>query len=255
MKDTVIKEKNVKIPLYVTAYETISQWLKEGKYKAGDKLPWENILAEQLQVSRGTLRQAMLLLQEDGLIINHQGKGNIVLSNQDMSKGGLEKVGNPIVDFCIQPVDRVVTSIGFQPATQKHQQVLKLRPSSVVAVIDITYYCGETPAGFAMVYMPHEILDSSDVDLEDTDTVYRYYTELLSSNGLYSDTKIRLGQARERLANILCIQEGDPLLLLEEVLYTEYDTPVLSQKLFFGPDQHELSIRRKNDRNTIKKLE
>ena len=58
MKDNVINEKNVKIPLYVTAYETISQWLKEGKYKAGDKLPGENILAEQLAVSRGTLRQA-----------------------------------------------------------------------------------------------------------------------------------------------------------------------------------------------------
>ena len=51
MKDNVINEKNVKIPLYVTAYETISQWLKEGKYKAGDKLPGENILAEQLAVS------------------------------------------------------------------------------------------------------------------------------------------------------------------------------------------------------------
>ena len=154
-----------------------------------------------------------------------------------------------------EPVDRVVTTIGFQPATQKHQQVLKLRPSSVVAVIDITYYSGDTPTGFAMVYMPHEVLDNSNVDLEDTDTVYRYYTELLETSGLYSDTKIRLGQARERLANILCIQEGDPLLLLEEVLYTEYDTPVLSQKLFFGPDQHELSIRRKNDRNMMKKSE
>lgn len=161
MKDNVINEKNVKIPLYVTAYETISQWLKEGKYKAGDKLPGENILAEQLAVSRGTLRQAMLLLQEDGLIINHQGKGNIVLSNQDMSKSGLEKVGNPIVDFCSRPIDKVVTAIGFQPATQKHQQVLKLRPSSVVAVIDITYYCGDTPAGFAMVYMPHEVLETA----------------------------------------------------------------------------------------------
>lgn len=161
MKDNVINEKNVKIPLYVTAYETISQWLKEGKYKAGDKLPGENILAEQLAVSRGTLRQAMLLLQEDGLIINHQGKGNIVLSNQDMSKSGLEKVGNPIVDFCSRPIDKVVTAIGFQPATQKHQQVLKLRPSSVVAVIDITYYCGDTPAGFAMVYMPMRYLTTA----------------------------------------------------------------------------------------------
>lgn len=80
MKENVIKEKNVKIPLYVTVYETISEWLKEGKYKPGDKLPGENILAEQLNVSRGTLRQAMLLLQEDGFIVNQQGRGNIVLS-------------------------------------------------------------------------------------------------------------------------------------------------------------------------------
>ena len=68
MKENVIKEKNVKIPLYVTVYETISEWLKEGKYKPGDKLPGENILAEQLNVSRGTLRQAMLLLQEDEIL-------------------------------------------------------------------------------------------------------------------------------------------------------------------------------------------
>ena len=68
MKENVIKEKNVKIPLYVTVYETISEWLKEGKYKPGEKLPGENILAEQLNVSRGTLRQAMLLLQEDGSV-------------------------------------------------------------------------------------------------------------------------------------------------------------------------------------------
>ena len=86
MKENVIKEKNVKIPLYVTVYETISEWLKEGKYKPGDKLPGENILAEQLNVSRGTLRQAMLLLQEDGFIVNQQGRGNIVLSAQRPAK-------------------------------------------------------------------------------------------------------------------------------------------------------------------------
>ena len=91
----MIKEKNVKIPLYVTVYETICQWLKDGKYKPGDKLPGENILAEQFQVSRGTLRQAMLLLQEDGLIGNHQGKGNIVLSNQDMQRDGRKRSATP----------------------------------------------------------------------------------------------------------------------------------------------------------------
>ena len=46
--------------------------------------------------------------------------------------------------------------------------------------------------------------------------------------------------------------EGEPFLILEEELYSEYDTPVLSQKLFFTPDQHELHINRRNDRNIQK---
>lgn len=244
--DNIINEKNVKIPLYVTVYETISQWLKEGKYKPGDKLPGENVLAEQFQVSRGTLRQAMLLLQEDGLIRNHQGKGNIVVSNQDIESNGLEKIGNPIIDFCLQPVDEVVTTIGFQPATQKHQEVLKLRPSSIVAVIDITYYSQKSPVGFAVVYMPYGILEKSTVDLEDTESVYQFYMKLLNSAGLYSDTRLRLGKARERLAHILDIPEEEPIMILEEELYTQYDTPVLSQKLYMSGDLYELSLRRKN---------
>lgn len=242
----VVQEKNVKIPLYVTVYETICQWLKDGKYKPGDKLPGENVLAEQFQVSRGTLRQAMLLLQEDGLIGNHQGKGNIVLSNQDLQRNGLEKVGNPIVDFCVEPIDRVVTTIGFQPPTQKHQEVLKLRPSSIVAVIDITYFHQDSPVGFAMVYMPHEFLDKGNVDLEDMDSVYAFYMKLLSSGSLYSDTRLRIVHARERLAEILAIPEGDPLLIMEEELYTEYDTPVLSHKMYMGADLYEISLKRKS---------
>lgn len=244
-----IKEKNVKIPLYVTVYGTISQWLAEGRYKPGDKLPGENILAEQLQVSRGTLRQAMLLLQEDGLISNQQGKGNIVLSNQDINKNGLEKVGNPIVDFCFEPIDKVVTTIGFQPATGKHQQVLKLRPSSIVAVIDITYYSQGSPVGFAMVYMPYEILEKGNVNLEDTDSVYEFYSRVLEKSGMYSETKLRMGKARERLAQILDLPLEDPILILEEELYSEYDTPVLSQKIYMKDGLYEMTLRRKNDRN------
>ncbi len=163
-----------------------------------------------------------------------------------MQQNGLEKVGNPIIDFCVQPIDRIVTTIGFQPPTQKHQEVLKLRPSSIVAVIDITYFHQDSPVGFAMVYMPHEFLDKGNVDLEDTDSVYAFYTKLLSSSSLYSDTRLRIVHARERLADILAIPEGDPLLILEEELYTEYDTPVLSHKMYMGADLYEISLKRKS---------
>ena len=87
MKDTVINEKNVKIPLYVAAYETISQWLKDGKYKAGDKLPGENILAEYWNVSRSTVRMAVRKLEEDGYIYKMQGKKTTVYGPAGQEQG------------------------------------------------------------------------------------------------------------------------------------------------------------------------
>lgn len=246
MKEADVKEKNIKIPLYVNIYETISGWLKEGKYKPGEKLPGENILAEQLAVSRGTLRQAMLLLQEDGLIMNHQGKGNIVLSNQDIDKPGLEKINNPIVEFCNTPIDKIVTEIGFQPPTAKHQQVLKLRSSSLLAVLDLTFYSDRVPVGYIRGYMPYEVLAESDVNLEDPDTVYEFYLNLLNMNGLYSDSRMRMAYARERIAEILEVPEEIGILTMEEIVYSEFDIPILSQKLYFSPDQHELCVRRRN---------
>ena len=97
-----------------------------------------------------------------------------------------------------------------------------------------------------MVYMPYGILEKSTVDLEDTESVYQFYMKLLNSTGLYSDTRLRLGKARERLAHILDIPEEEPIMILEEELYTQYDTPVLSQKLYMSGDLYELSLRRKN---------
>lgn len=96
-----------------------------------------------------------------------------------------------------------------------------------------------------MVYMPHSFLYEGNVNLEDTDSVYAFYMELLSSGRLYSDTRLRIVHARERLANILDIPENDPLLIIEEELYTEYDTPVLSQKMYMGADLYEISLKRK----------
>ena len=97
-----------------------------------------------------------------------------------------------------------------------------------------------------MAYMPHEMLDKGNVDLEDTDSVYAFYSQLLSSGGLYSDTRLRIVHSRERLANILAIPEGDPLLIIEEELYTEYDKPVVSHKMFMGADLYEISLKRKS---------
>ena len=45
------------------------------EYAEGGRLPSENEMAAELGVSRGTVRQALAILQQEGFISRHQGLG------------------------------------------------------------------------------------------------------------------------------------------------------------------------------------
>ncbi|MBF9003393.1 MULTISPECIES: GntR family transcriptional regulator [Vibrio] len=65
-------------------YQQIANRFKEqmgnGRYKVGDMLPAERILAEQLEVSRTVIREAMIMLEVEGFIEVRKGSGIRVVS-------------------------------------------------------------------------------------------------------------------------------------------------------------------------------
>ncbi|MCG8540662.1 MAG: FadR family transcriptional regulator [Clostridia bacterium] len=69
-----IKSKKV----YEYVIDQIQEMIMEGTLKKGDKLPSERELAEQLQVSRTSIREAMRALEIIGLIESKQGEGNFI---------------------------------------------------------------------------------------------------------------------------------------------------------------------------------
>ncbi|MGV9914034.1 winged helix-turn-helix domain-containing protein [Streptomyces tendae] len=50
--------------------ETLRERIRQGDLKAGDRLPTQAELADEFGVERGTVRQALRALQEDGLLTN-----------------------------------------------------------------------------------------------------------------------------------------------------------------------------------------
>lgn len=64
--------------IYEEIVEQIRQLVKEGQLKAGDRLPSERELAERLQVSRASLREALTALEIMGLLEVRSGDGNYV---------------------------------------------------------------------------------------------------------------------------------------------------------------------------------
>jgi len=65
-------------PLYEQLYAYIADGIARGKFHPGDRVPSENELAEQFNVSRITSKAALEKLFRDGLIERKRGKGSFV---------------------------------------------------------------------------------------------------------------------------------------------------------------------------------
>lgn len=65
-------------PLHEQIYDRLKQDIAEDKYSIGAKLPGELALCQTYGVSRNTVRQALLALANEGLVVREQGKGTFV---------------------------------------------------------------------------------------------------------------------------------------------------------------------------------
>ncbi|MBB4984541.1 MULTISPECIES: GntR family transcriptional regulator [Streptomyces] len=74
----------------VALYERIADAVHDGTYPPGSTLPSEPKLAAELGVSRPALREALLLLQEDGVLTVRRGVGRTV--NDRPPRRGFEHV-------------------------------------------------------------------------------------------------------------------------------------------------------------------
>ena len=77
MEQDEVSEKVRKLK-HVKVYNRLYSMIQDGVYPPGSQLPSEPDLAQQMDVSRMTLRRALALLQEDDLVINIRGKGNFI---------------------------------------------------------------------------------------------------------------------------------------------------------------------------------
>ena len=65
-------------PLYLQVSEIIRQRIIDAEWPVGQPIPNEADLSREVGVSKGTLRKALELLEDDHLIVRRQGRGTFV---------------------------------------------------------------------------------------------------------------------------------------------------------------------------------
>ncbi|MFI9307777.1 FadR/GntR family transcriptional regulator [Streptomyces triculaminicus] len=69
-----------------TVVEQLRAQVGAGEWRVGERIPTEHALAEQLQVGRNTVREAVRVLVHAGMLRSRQGEGTFVVSTADPSE-------------------------------------------------------------------------------------------------------------------------------------------------------------------------
>src|SRR5689334_21721474 len=93
-------------PLAVQMRDRLAAAIRSGGLRPGDQVPTEQDLAEQLDVGRSTVREALRLLERDGLIDVHHGRGRFV-----SALAGLH-AERPVTEF--ESVTEMLQGLGYR---------------------------------------------------------------------------------------------------------------------------------------------
>ncbi len=74
--------------LYEEAMVRLAEHIRKGKLKPGDRLPSERDLAARMKISRATLREALRVMQLQGMLVSRRGAGNYISGGnaQDLAR-------------------------------------------------------------------------------------------------------------------------------------------------------------------------
>ena len=144
-------------PAYLRLRRLLRQRVESGAMGPGHALPSERELAQQLTLSRVTVRKAIAGLVEDGVLIQRRGAGTFVAERivkplskitsftEDLRARGL----NPRSVFLEREVGEV---------TPEEAMALNLSPGSLVVRLHRLRYAGDEPLAEERSAIPHSIL-------------------------------------------------------------------------------------------------
>ena len=218
---------NSPIPFYVQLLDLLRDNIKQGVWQTGGQLPGEHSLCETYAVSRTVVRQALGMLEADGLIVRRKGKGAFV-AEPKIAESLAQKLTGFYQDMEEQgrrPLSRVLIQavIPAPPTIARHLEMLPATP--VVQLCRLRYVEGE-PIVLVTSYLPHFLCPGLErIDFREQ-SLYAYLEQVYGLVIARGRRRIEAMVADARQAELLQTPVGAPLLSLESVSYLEDNRPI-----------------------------
>lgn len=236
------KNDFTKSPYYIQIRDVIYNKIISGEYKAGDKLPSEDNLAEFFGVSRMTVCKALTMLINNDYLDRVQGKGTFV------SK--LRKEGSKLD---VAGFSDSMISKGFKVNTQVFLKELEIPTKEIVRKLNIPFtqkvlhlkrlrVVNDEPIVVQDSYLNIKLCEELiDIDFE-TNPLYESIRNICKKDIVRASDIIEAISAEGEISKLLDIKVGVPVLLTKRTAYIENDIPIEFTYSWYRSDQYVLEV-------------
>ncbi|MFF0715567.1 GntR family transcriptional regulator [Streptomyces bauhiniae] len=223
-------------PKYQRIADSLREAIQSGEYGPGDRLPGENDLMDRHGVARMTARQALGVLQSEGLAEPRKGAGVFVRSFRPLRRQGIKRLaqeqwgsGRSIWSADTDGRDLVVdqVTVSEERAPVLYAEALGIGATETACVRRRRFVLDGKPVLLATSYLPSSIVGGSAITREDTGPggTYARLAEL-GYKPVHFREEIRSRMPSKAEAEQLSMSTGTPVILICRTAFAEDGRPV-----------------------------
>jgi GntR family transcriptional regulator len=233
-------DKTSPLPLYYQIEEAIKQKIDKGEWESGSMISSEREFAENYEVSRMTVRQAINNLVNDGYLTRRKGKGTFVSGKKIEQKLlGLTSFTEDMKARGYNPASKLVS---FKTIQANHQlaKALEISQNEEVYEIKRVRLANDVPMAVETTFVPAQLISLKEIHIKEG-SLYSQ-VENAGFHIDYATQSLEASVAREAESEILEIAKGAPVLLIQRQTYLTTGKPLEVVHSVYRGDRYKFMI-------------
>ena len=228
--------------IYYQIYESLKKDVANKIYKTGDKLPSENHLSKRFEVNRHTVRRALQILKNEGILFSKRGSGVIVQDSKFKYKIGKRvRFSQNITNENYVPKTKIIRS-EIRKATKIEADNLKINSRDEILLIETTGKINNIPTILTKRTIPNKRFPSF-LKIFQKELSVTHTLKLLGINDFVrSNTNIIAELADSIQANLLNCKINSPLLKTTYVNQDLNSIPIEYSQTWFVGERIQLTL-------------
>ncbi|MGK7928826.1 MAG: phosphonate metabolism transcriptional regulator PhnF [Spirulina sp.] len=234
-------------PVYTKIADELRKNIQDRVYSIGERLPPEIQLSERFGVNRHTLRRAISLLKDEGLIRVDRGRGTFVASVPIRYPIGKRVRYNEALKAQGQVPDIKTLRCLEVPADETIATELGLDFGDRVALIERLGFADEQPISISTSYFPLQHFPDIVQQMEGRKSISKLLREVYNCDHLRQSTRVSSRSIKPDDARLLQVPLNQPILLVESINVDREGKAIEYGVTRFRGDRMELVVE--NDLN------